>query len=90
MAARKQITWKVTSYAAGALATMLTRRLLVLSWKSARHEPPPDDPADRGTPWAAAIVWAVASGVGIGVARLVAMRGAAKAWETATNEPHPT
>jgi hypothetical protein len=89
MKARKKIIWTITSYAAGALATMLTRRLLVLSWKSARHEPPPDDPADRGTPWTPAIVWAISSGVGIGVARLVAVRGAAKAWEATTNEPHP-
>lgn len=90
MQTRKKIGWTVTSYAAGAAATMVTRRVLTLAWRTTQHTPPPDDPADRNTSWAPALTWAIASGVGMGVARLLAVRGASKAWETATHEPHPS
>jgi hypothetical protein len=36
-----------------------------------------------------AVSWAVASGVGVGVARLVAIRAAAGVWEAAVHEPPP-
>ena len=85
----KHLSWRVFSYGAGALATLLTRRVLDRAWKRAANEPPPDDPADRSIPWTRALSWAVATGIGVGVGRFVAMRGAAKVWEVATDEPPP-
>ena len=39
----------------------------------------PDDGIPAGTPWAEALTWAAASGVAVGVSRLVATKGAATA-----------
>ena len=36
------------------------------------------------TTWAEAIAWSIASGVALGLARLIAQRGAAEAWRKAT------
>jgi hypothetical protein len=36
-----------------------------------------------------ALTWAIASGVGIGVMRLLAARGAARGWEAVKHEPPP-
>jgi hypothetical protein len=36
-----------------------------------------------------ALSWAVATGVGVGVARLLAIRSAAALWEVAVHEPPP-
>ena len=85
----KQLEWTAVTYGAGALATVVTRRALTAAWQGAQHGPPPDDPADRNTPWSTALVWAIATGVGLGVVRLLALRSAAFVWEAATNEPPP-
>lgn len=86
---RKSLAWRAVSYGVGALATLATRKALVAMWSSVKHEPPPDDPADRGTPWINAVTWAAATGIGLAVVRLLAMRGAARAWEATTHEPPP-
>ena len=77
------------SYGAGALAALLTRRLLAAAWSGARDSAPPEQPADRRIPWTQAMTWAIATGVGVGVTRLLAVRTAAVVWEAATHEPPP-
>jgi hypothetical protein len=89
VAPAKNLSWRVFSYGTGALATLLTRRLIERAWSRVGNSPPPDDPADRRVPWTHALSWAVATGIGVGVGRFVAMRGAAKVWEVATDEPPP-
>ena len=86
----KQLGWKAITYGAGALATVATQRALTFVWNNVRDVPPPEDLADRRVGWVPALTWAVATGVGIGVVRLVALRSAARVWEVATNEPPPT
>lgn len=85
----KRLGWKAVTYAAGALATVVTQRTLVRAWNRFRPEPPPDNLADRATGWTPALAWAIATGVGIGVTRLVALRSAARVWEAATHETPP-
>jgi uncharacterized protein DUF4235 len=85
----KNLSWKAVSYGAGALAAMVTRRFLEASWRGLRNAPPPDVLADRRTPFVEALSWAIATGVGIGVARLFAIRTAAVVWEAATHELPP-
>jgi hypothetical protein len=86
---RKEIGWKALSYGAGALAALVTRQAFATVWKGARHESPPRDPADRRVSWTQALTWAIATSVGIGVARVVAARGAAAVWEKTASEPPP-
>ncbi len=89
MAVPKKMQWKIVNVAAGALAAMATRQALAAAWKGVQNEPPPDSPADRGTPLRVALIWAIATGVGIGVMRLLAARGAARGWEAVKHEPPP-
>ncbi len=53
------------------------------------HEEPPTNPAARSVPWRDALIWAISVAAGAAVARVVAERGAATAWEAATGSPPP-
>ncbi len=85
----KKYGWKAVSVGLGALAGFGTQRLLEVIWKALRGSTPPKVPADRRTSWVDALTWAVATGVGVGVARLMAVRTAAAVWEAAVHEPPP-
>jgi len=85
----KKYGWKAITIALGALVGLLTQRLIELPWTLVRGSTPPKVLADRRSPWLDAVSWAVASGVGVGVARLVAIRAAAGVWEAAVHEPPP-
>lgn len=78
------MTWKLVGGVAGAVAGAATRRLLRAGWRRTRGGDPPTNPASPSTRWSEAIGWALASGVAMGVTRLVSQRGAAGAWKAAT------
>ena len=88
MTESKKLGWKAISYGVGAVAGLFTQRVLEAAWERSRHASPPV-PSDRGTSWTEALSWAVATGVGIGVSRLLAIRTAAVVWEAAAHEPPP-
>jgi len=85
----KATVWKAVSYGTGALATLGTRKLLTAAWSARRSDPPPDGPGTLRATLPEALTWAVAVGAGIGVARIVAIRSAARVWEAATHEAPP-
>ena len=85
----RELTWRAVSLGVGALAGMATRRGLGALWRRGVGEEPPSTPAQPATPWPDALLWAASAGVAVGVARLVALRVAAGAWEVATSEPPP-
>ena len=76
--------WRGVGLASGLAAGMTTRWVLVRVWTAVEGDEPPGNPAAPGTSWPAALTWALASGAALAVARLVAQRGAAEAWKTAT------
>lgn len=77
MAVPEKLTWRLFVAAAGAVATIATQRLLTLGWKAATGNEPPQV-GDSDASWAGAVSWAVASGIGLGLARLFARRLAGK------------
>lgn len=85
----KKYAWKAITIALGALVGLAAQRLIEMPWKLFRGSTPPKVLADRRSPWLDAVSWAVASGIGVGVARLVAIRTAAGVWEAAVHEPPP-
>jgi hypothetical protein len=89
MQAPKKLEWKIVSAASGALAALLTRKILLAGWGRFAPGDPPDNPEDPRTSINQALTWAVATGVGLGVARILAVRGAARVWEAAAHEPPP-
>jgi hypothetical protein len=89
MPERKELGWRAISYLAGAVAGFATQRMLELAWKQLRRGAPPPAAANRRSSWVEALSWAVATGVGMGVTRLLAIRSAAVVWEAATHELPP-
>lgn len=85
----KKYGWKGLTVGLGALTGLVTQRVLEVIWKGLRGSTPPKVAADRSSSWADAVSWAVATGVGVGVARLLALRSAAVLWEAAVHEPPP-
>lgn len=83
----KKLLWSGTASLAGLLAAGVTRRLVARLWPGQAQ--PPLNPADRRIDWPVALGWALASGVGAGVARLVSRRAAARGWEAATGSSPP-
>ena len=73
----------VGSQLIGIVTGVVTRKIsmVVLDkvWRKTKKTEPPADPASPGTPWLEALTWAAASGVAVGVGRLVATKGAATA-----------
>jgi hypothetical protein len=66
-----------------------TQRVIELIWTEVRGSTPPKQAADRSSPWPEAVSWAIATGIGVGVARLLAVRTAAVIWEAAVHAPPP-
>lgn len=70
-------------------AGILTRKVLTKVWTKAAGREPPANPADPTVDWQEAVTWAAATGVGVGVGRVVGRRAAADVWERAAGEPAP-
>ena len=58
----------------------LAKKVIGNAWTRKRGAVP-GNPATDDTSWGEAVAWAVVSGVGVGVARLLAQRGVALAFE---------
>jgi hypothetical protein len=84
-----KVGWKVVGITSGLLAARTSKKVLDKTWQKTQGEEPPRNPAAPGTTWPTALAWAVASGAGVAVARLVAMRGAAQAWKKTTGKLPP-
>jgi Protein of unknown function (DUF4235) len=85
----KKYGWKAVTVGLGALTGLVTRHVLEFMWKALRGSTPPKVPADRRSSWVDALSWAIATGTGVAVARLLAVRTAAAVWEAAVHEPPP-
>ena len=70
---------KLVGIGTGILVRKISEKGLEKVWQRTKHTSPPADPASPKTPWPEALSYAVASGVAIGVARLLATRGTATA-----------
>ncbi len=87
----RRAEWKIVSTGSGLLVGLLVRRLINVVWAKAAPtgHAPPLNPGDRRIGWGEALSWSIATGVGVGVARVVGDRAAAAAWERATGSAPP-
>ncbi len=77
--------WKVVGVTSGLLAVTASKKVLEVTWRKTHDgADPPRNPAAPGTSWGEALSWAAASGIALAAARLLASRGAARAWEKTT------
>ncbi len=89
MSSAGKVVYKVLGIGSGLVAAKLARSALDKGWARTRGGEPPRNPAVPGTTWGEAIAWAVASGVAVAVARLLATKGVASTWAKATGQLPP-
>ena len=89
MAAAGKFVYKILGIGTGVLAGKVARSLLDKGWAKTRGGEPPRNPEVPGTSWGEALSWAVASGIAVAVARLLATKGTASAWVKATGALPP-
>jgi hypothetical protein len=82
-------TWRVLGLGSAMVSTVITRKVMTAVWKKVRKSDPPVNPQSPDTTWSEAVGWAVATGIGMGVARLIAQRNMAKVWVKATGSLPP-
>lgn len=84
----QKLLWSFYTAGVGALTTMLAAKAVNKAWELATGDTPPE-PNDPEVPLRRALTWAVASGVGIGLAQLLMNRFAASQWTKAMGTPAP-
>lgn len=82
--------YRALSTAAAIGAGILVRNLATRVWSNATGEEPPANPADPTVGWRQALTWAAATGIAVGVGRVVGRRLAAGAWVKASGKPAPS
>jgi uncharacterized protein DUF4235 len=70
--------------AATVAATMAARKAMTAAWKVSTGKQPPSNPEHPDVSMAEAASWAVASGVAVGLARMLASRKAAEYYRRST------
>lgn len=89
MTISQRLLWNIYAGAVGALTAVVAQKAVRGAWKVATGDEPPD-PNDPATPLNEALIWALAGGIGIGMAQLLTNRFAANRWEAAMGSPAPT
>lgn len=74
------LVWSLAASAAAVAAAGLAKRLLTKGWVAKRGKVP-GNPVNGDTSWGEAMAWAAASGVVLGVVRLLAQRGVAEVFQ---------
>jgi hypothetical protein len=69
---------KLISGAVGFAAAFGARKMLVFAWKRITGKEPPEHPEDPHVALGEALSWALVLGVGVQIARMLALRAASK------------
>lgn len=89
MLLNKRRRWAIAAGVSGALAAQAAEQVLTSSWRLATRRDPPADPAYSDVDWRSAVVWTVAAGSAVALARLVSRYGAGVAWQRVTGKRPP-
>ena len=76
--------YSLMGLAATVVATMAARKAMTAGWKLSTGKKPPSNPEHPDVSMGEAVAWAVASGVAVGVARMLASRKAADYYRRST------
>ncbi|MCC2592821.1 DUF4235 domain-containing protein [Tessaracoccus sp. OS52] len=79
MAVSEKIFWKIYAGVLGATTTLVAQKLVTKIWEATTGDEPPD-PNDPETPLSSALIWAISSGLGVGVSQLVMNRFIQRRW----------
>lgn len=81
--------WKAAVTAAAIAGGVTAKKVATAGWEKTRGSGPPQNPIDPETSWGEALTWAAVLGLSMGVARIVARRGAAELWKAAEGDTPP-
>ncbi|GAB2447090.1 hypothetical protein GCM10027062_30830 [Nocardioides hungaricus] len=81
--------WSVFSLVSALGAAALAKKGLDRAWTVATGKKPPENPADPDVDTWEAVSWAIASGVAVGLARMLAQRRAASYYARSTGHLPP-
>jgi len=84
--------WKLVSTLTGALGAWLAQKLMRTGYRALRKDTAPAspfDPNDTRFSWPDALLWALAAGIGLVIAKVVSTRIATIGWEVATGSRPP-
>jgi hypothetical protein len=84
----QRLVWNIYATAVGTLTAVVAAKAVSKAWELATGDAPPE-PNDPEVPLRQALTWAVASGVGVGLAQLMMNRFAAAGWTRAMGTPVP-
>ncbi len=89
MAKDSSKVWSVFSLVSALGAAALAKKGLDRAWRVATGKKPPENPADPDIEIWEAVSWAVASGIAVGLARMLAQRKAASYYTRSTGHLPP-
>jgi len=84
--------WKLESWITGAVGAFVAQVLIKAIYKTIRKDKAPSavfDPGKSRFSWPDALVWGVAGGLGLAMAKIVSNRLAAIGWQVATGTLPP-
>ena len=84
-----KLAWSGVAAGSALLAGAAVRAVAQQAWKRFEDEDVPDDTARSDLPWGQALAWALGTGALAAAARLMAERGAARAWTRMTGRRPP-
>lgn len=84
-----RLKWLALASGSALIAGFAARNLIKAAWRAFADDDPPMNPAALDTEWSEAVTWTVGTALAAGVARLVARRGVASAWEQVTGSRPP-
>lgn len=82
-------TWKLVATLSAIGMGLVFRSALRGGWKRVTRREPPDQPGVDGASWREALIWSAASGVAVGLARMMARRSASVGWKKVTGRAPP-
>lgn len=85
----RDTAWTLLGTGSTILAGVTLRNALKKSWQHATEKELPLHPEQEETAWQDALAWAMATGLIVGVGRLLARRLASGGWEKATGSKPP-
>ncbi|MBC9731960.1 DUF4235 domain-containing protein [Nocardioides marmotae] len=89
MASDSSKVWSAFSLVSALGAAALAKKGLDKAWQLATGRQPPENPADPDVELREAVAWAIASGVAVGLARMLAQRRAASYYARSTGHLPP-
>jgi hypothetical protein len=87
----RERAWWLESTVTGLLGAMVAERLIRAAYRALRKRAPDSvfDPDSVGFSWPNFLVWALAGGIGLGIAKVTSNRVATVGWEIATGTLPP-